>query len=313
MIWLYWAWRFGVLVTGIAPRRLSLAIARFLGGVSYYIMGLRRDVACENFSHVLGKPCDDPDVRRVARESFKNFAVLMRDVMLYPSLSMQELEQRVTIHNPEHINEALSRGKGVIVVSAHFGNMDLPSAVLADHFTPIALVSETLRPRQLMDYLTKIRGDRKVNMNPYDRAPRKLIEALKRNEMAAFLIDFGVTHHFDMHIVPVTLFGAETKFPTGPAQMALLTGAAIVVGHAHVAADGHIDVYTNPPLVVPRTDDRKHDIELAMQKIARLMEDFIRLYPEQWYIFRPMWMDAETLKRNIPSLSQPVASRDAID
>ena len=292
---------------------MSLFVARFVGGISYYIMGLRRDVACENFSHVLGKPCDDPQVRHVAHESFKNFAALMRDVMLYPSMSMQELDQRVTIRNPEHIAEGLARGKGIIIVSAHFGNMDLPSAVLAHRFAPIALVSEALRPQQLMDYLTKIRGDRQVNMNTYDRAPRKMIEALKRNEMAAFLIDFGVTHHFDMHIVPVTLFGAETKFPTGPAQMALLTGASIIVGHAHVADNGHIDVYTNPPLVVSRTKDRKHDIEAGMQKIAKLMEDFIRLYPEQWYIFRPMWSDAETLKRNIPSLSQPIPSRDAID
>lgn len=313
MILLYWAWRFGVFVTGIAPRRLSFAIARFVGGISYYIMGLRRDVACENFSHVLGKPCDDPDVRRVAHESFKNFAVLMRDVMLYPSMSMQELENRITIHNPEHFEQGLAPGKGMIIVSAHFGNMDLPSAVMANRFTPIALVSETLRPRELMDYLTKIRSDRKINMYPYDRAPRKLVESLKRSEMAAFLIDFGVTHHFDMHIVPVTLFGAETKFPTGPAQLALLTGASIIVGHAHVNPDGHIDVFTNPPLLPTRTGDRKRDIELTMQKIAKLMEDFIRLYPEQWYIFRPMWSDAETLKRNIPSLSKPVASHDAAD
>jgi KDO2-lipid IV(A) lauroyltransferase len=313
VIWVYWAWRFGMMVTGIAPHRLSLAIARFFGSLGYYMMALRRQVARENFAHVLDLPADDPQVGHVTRESFKNFAVLMRDVMLYPSLSMEELEQRVTIRNPEHLQKALARGRGAIIVSAHFGNMDLPSAILANRFTPIALVSETLRPKQLMDYLTKIRGDRKVNMNPYDRAPRKLIEALKCNEMAGFLIDFGVTHHFDMHTVPVTLFGAQTNFPTGPAQLAMLTGAAIIVGHAHVTTDGHIDVFTNPPLIPPRTGDRKRDIEITMQKIAKLMEDFIRLYPEQWYILRPMWTDAPTLKRNIPSLSQPIASRTTPD
>lgn len=309
MIALYWAWRLGMFLIGVMPRRLSFAVARFLGYIGYYIMGLRRDVAQENFAHVLGKPPNDPEVRRVARASFQNFVCLLRDVMLYPSLSMTELEQRITIQNPEHFEQALARGKGAIIVSAHFGNMDLPSAVLAKQFSPIALVSETLRPPQLMDYLTKIRGQHHVNMNPYDRAPRQLIAALKRNEMAAFLIDFGVTHHFDMHTVPVQLFDAETDFPTGPAQLAMLTGAAIVVGHAHIDLNGHIDVYTNPPLVLERSGDRQRDIQAAMQKIAGLMEDFIRLYPEQWYIFRPMWHDAQTLKRNIPSLSTPIPLR----
>jgi KDO2-lipid IV(A) lauroyltransferase len=313
VIVLYWAWRLGMFLIGVTPRRLSFAAARFLGNVSYYLMGLRRVVAQENFAHVLDKPTNDPQVRRVARESFQNFACLLRDAMLYPSLSMAELEQRVTIHNPEHFEQALARGKGVIIVSAHFGNMDLPSAILAKRFKPIALVSETLRPPQLMDYLTQIRDERHVHMNPYDRAPRKLIEALKHNEMSAFLMDFGVTHHFDMHTVPVTLFGAETDFPTGPAQLAMLTGAAIIVGHSHMDAKGHIDVYSNPALVIERTGDRQRDIQVTMQTIACRMEDFIRLSPEQWYIFRPMWHDAKTLKRNIPSLSTPIPSHKSND
>lgn len=313
MIALYWAWRLGMFLIGVTPRRWSLAGARFFGNVSYYLMGLRRAVAQENFAHVLGKPPQDPQVRRVARQSFQNFACLLRDVMLYPSLSPTELEQRVTVDAPEHFTKALARGKGAIIVTAHFGNMDLPSAELARRFSPIALVSEKLRPPQLMDYLTKIRGQHQVTMHPYDRAPRQLLAALKRNEMAAFLIDFGVTHHFDMHTVPVKLFDAATDFPTGPAQLARLTGAAIIVGYAYIDWRGHITVYTNPPLVVEHSGDRQHDIQTAMQTIAGLMEDFIRRSPEQWYIFRPMWHDAQTLKRAIPSLSEHIPIRKAGD
>ncbi len=289
MIGIYWLWRIGMFLSGAVPRRVSLAIAAAIGQSAYFLMPLRRAVAKDNFSHVLGKSPKDPEVRRVARMSLRNYTCYLRDVMIYPSMSIEELESRVTIHTREQIGLALQAGKGAIIVSAHFGNMDMPSAVLAKLFGPITLVSETLRPQQLMDYLTRIRGARNVNMHPYDRAPRRMIEALKRNEMTAFLLDFGVTHHFDIHTVPVEFFDAQTRFPAGPAQLAFLTGAAIIVGHARVAPGGHIDVYTTSPIFVPRSRDRQRVYQETMQEIARRMEEFIRAYPDQWYMFRPMW------------------------
>ena len=296
MIVIYWLWRMGMFLTGTAPRRVSLAIAAAMGTSAYYLMPMRRAIAKDNFGHVLGKPPGDPEVGRVARHALRNYVCYLRDVMIYPSLTTAELEERVTLHTPEHFDQALARGKGAIIVSAHFGNMDLPSAILSTRFKPIALVSETLRPQELMDYLTRIRGERNVNMHPYDRAPRKIIEALKRNEMTAFLIDFGVTHHFDIHTVPVTFFDTTTNFPSGPAQLSLLTGAPILVGYARVEGDGQIHVYTNPPLYVIHTGNRKKDLQTTMQEVARRMEDFIRAAPDQWYIFRPMWKKEKTAR-----------------
>jgi len=297
VIAIYWLWRLGMFLTGAAPRRLSRAVAAAMGNSAYYLMPMRRAVAKDNFSHVLGKPPSDPEVRRVARRSLRNYVCYLCDVMIYPSLSTAELEGRITIHNPENIEQALAMGKGAIIVSAHFGNMDMPSAVLASRYTPIALVSETLRPQQLMDHLTRIRNARNVNMHPYDRAPRKMIEALKRNEMSAFLIDFGITHHFDIHTVPVIFFGTPTDFPSGPAQLSLLTGAPMIIGNAHLEEDGHIHVHTNSPLYVARTGNKQKDLQAAMQQVARMMEDFIRAHPDQWYMFRPMWREKSLAER----------------
>lgn len=270
----------------------------------YYLMPLRRHVARENFAHVLCKPPHHPEVGRVTRRAFQNFARLLCEVMIYPSLSIQEIEQRITIHHDEYIEQALSYGKGVIFVSAHFGNMDLPSAFLAHRYAPLTLVAETLRPKQLMDLLTRIRRAHSVFLYPYESAPRKIIQALKRNEMTAFLLDFGVTHHFDITTVPVRFFGTETDFPAGPAQLALLTGAPILVGYARMLSNGCIEAEVTPPILVPRSSNRHEVIQRTMQEIAQRMEQFIRAYPEQWYIFRPMWKSNTSARRKIPSLSQ---------
>ena len=289
MIVIYWAWRLGMYLTYILPSRWTLAAAAAAGNSAYYIMSLRRRVAKNNFSHVLGKSPDDPLVRRVARQSFQNYARYLRDVMLYPRIPISELENRIAIQGLERFQQALAMKKGAILVSAHFGNMDATSAVLAKRFTPITLVGESLRPPQLMDYLTRMRRERNVHLFPYDRAPRKILEALRRNEMTGFLLDFGVTHHLDITTVTVNFFGTPTAFPAGPAQLALLTGAPILVGCAYVMPDGKICVPVTEPIVAVRTKDRCHDMQVIMQEIARRFEEFIRLHPEQWYMFRPMW------------------------
>ncbi len=286
---LYWIWRLGVWLTNWLPRAWSLQGATWLGATLYYLMPLRQRVAHVNFAHVLDKPADDPAVARTARRAFENYARHLRDVMLYPQMTLADLEARVTIHNPHVFTEALAHGKGAIIVSAHFGNMDLPSAVFALRYAPITLTGETLRPQRLMDWLTRVRKRNRIHLFPYEQAARRILEALKRNEMTAFLIDFGITHHFDIPTTTVSFFGTETQFPTSPAQLALLTGAPIILGHAHVDATGHIDVYTTPLIWITRQGDRHQILQTTMQEIARRMEEFIRLYPEQWYIFRPMW------------------------
>lgn len=304
MIVLYWLWRLGMFWVSHLPRRVSFRAAEWLGIVMYYLMPLRRQVARENFAHVLCQPPHHPEVGRVTRRAFQNFARLLCEVMIYPSLSIQEIEQRIRIRHGEYIEQALAYGKGVIFVSAHFGNMDLPSALLAHRYAPLTLVAETLRPKQLMDLLTQIRRAHNVFLYPYTSAPRKIIEALKRNEMTAFLLDFGVTHHFDITTVPVCFFDTETDFPAGPAQLALLTGAPILVGYARMLSDGHIEGEVTPPILVERSTNRQVVIQATMQEIARRMEQFIRAYPEQWYIFRPMWKSNTSARRKIPSLSQ---------
>ncbi len=291
MIIVYWLWRLGIFLAGVLPRRWSAVGAEVMGNGAYYLMPSRRQVAKENFSYVLSKSPDDPEVRRVARRAFQNYAHYLHDVMIYPRTSVAELEQRVTIQGKEHVERALALGKGAILVSVHFGNMDITSAVVAKQYRPLTLVAETLRPPQLMNYLTRMRSARNVHLYPYDRAPRKIIEALRRNEFVGFLLDFGVTHHLDIATVTVDFFNTPTQFPAGPAQLAFLTGAPIIVCHARATANNHIQAHATDPIFVPRRSNRHQVFQETMQQVANRLENFIRAHPEQWYIFRPMWRD----------------------
>ncbi len=311
MIALYWLWRFGMFLTSRVPPRWSLRAAYAMGSGAYYTMPLRRRIARENFARVLGKPPNAPEVGRVARRAFQNYVRYLRDVMLYPRIPTSELERRVVFHNMERLSEALALNKGAIIVSAHFGNMDMPSAVIAKRWKPLTLVAESVRPPQLMDYLTRMREARHVHLYPYDLAPRKILQALKRGEMTGFLLDFGVTHHLDITTVLVDFFGTPTPFPAGPAQVALITGSPIVVGFTYVQADGIIHAHATPPIRAVRTGNRRRDMQVIMQEIAARFEGFIRQHPDQWYIFRPMWRKETDDGLQMTSASLPDQQTDA--
>jgi KDO2-lipid IV(A) lauroyltransferase len=285
----YYLWRFTSWLVAVVPGPLADFLAGATGASGYYIWSSRRRVARENFSHVLGKPANDPAVGRVARSAFANFARYVVEVMRYPRITLEQLESRVIIDETEEFRRAMAADKSVIMVSAHFGNMDYASAVATRRYGRFTLAAETIHPVQLFRYLARIRSERGVDLIPYEEAPRKIIEALKRKEWIGFLIDFGVNNQRDIAASDVMFFGAPTSFPSSPAILAQRTGAPLVVVHTYVGRDRRIYCHVEPPIYVPRTLSKEQAATMAMQQVAHYLEKFIREHPEQWYVFRAMW------------------------
>jgi KDO2-lipid IV(A) lauroyltransferase len=138
-----------------------------------------------------------------------------------------------------------------------------------------------------MDKLVDFRAKKNVRLAITSSAPREVLQALRRNEYVGLLLDVGTQHDGDT--VPVTFFGIPTRFPVGPAILALRTGAPIVVGYALVREDHHIDAFAYPPILVTPSGNKERDIRDCLQRIVAYFEDFIARNPDQWYMYRPMW------------------------
>lgn len=289
MIITYYLWRLASWLVSYVPPPIADFVARGGGAGAYYVWRSRRNVARENFAHVLGKPANDPAVGRVARSSFANFSRYLVEVMRFPRVSMEQIEQRVVIHETEEFRRAMIANRPVIMISAHFGNMDYASAVATKRYGRFTMAAETIHPVQLFRYLARTRAERGVDLIPYDRAPRKIVEALRRNEWIGFLIDFGVNNQKDIATTEVMFFGSPTRFPCSPVILAQRTGAPILVVHTFVDRDRSIQSRVEAPIYVPRELAREQAAQTTMQAVAELMEKFIREHPEQWYVFRAMW------------------------
>jgi len=123
---------------------------------------------------------------------------------------------------------------------------------------------------------------------PPEGATRRVLAALRRNEMVGFMMDLGPRAH-ELANVEATFFGVRTAFPTVAAALARVSGAPIIVAAVTRDRDNSFNGVALPPIFVERTKHAAADLERATQAIVHALESLMRPDPDQWYIFRPMW------------------------
>jgi KDO2-lipid IV(A) lauroyltransferase len=283
----YWGWRIGARVAQRLPAKPLYALAVVLGEIGYLAWTAKRRIAKHNFAVVLGKPSTDREVAQVARRSFRNFAKYVVEIMRFPRLSVTDFERLVTVQGWEHLRGALALGKGVIFVSIHFGNFELGGARISDEI-PLNVIADELENQRLMDLLVGNRAHKNITLLTPDGAAKKVLGALRRNEMVGLMMDLGPrAQAFDN--VEAEFFGTPTSFPAVAASLARVSGAPIVVSACVRQRDNTFTGIALPPIFVARTKLAAEDVQRATQAIAHGLEGFVTRWPDQWYIFRPMW------------------------
>jgi lauroyl/myristoyl acyltransferase len=184
----------------------------------------------------------------------------------------------------EHLDRALEKGEGVLVVGTHLGNWDLAGALMIARGYSLAAVAENLSNPYIDRWAWRVREMRGIQLMSMGEAPLKIYRALGHNRVVAVVTDRPL--YADG--VPILLFGAETRWPKGVAALALRTGAQVVTGYLVRDRDGAFTAEV-VPIEYQRTGDRESDIQRLTQKVAEVQEGFIRRYPDQWYMFRRMW------------------------
>jgi KDO2-lipid IV(A) lauroyltransferase len=261
-----------------------------MGEVAYRAWTAKRRVANENFARVLGKPANDPEVRRTARRSFRNFAKYVVEIMRFPRLRNGDLERLVSVEGWEHLHAAKERGRGIIFASIHFGNFEMGGARIADEI-PLNVIADDLANQRLMDLLVGNRAHKNINIHSPTGAARKVLQALRRNEMVGLMMDLG-PRALAFDTVTTDFFGHRATFPAVAANLARVSGAPIVVATVMREKDNTFRGIALPPIFVDRAGEASSEVARVTALIARGLEDLIRRCPEQWYIFRPMWPSA---------------------
>jgi len=281
----YYAYRVLGAVMPHVPPRLGYALFDRLGKLSYEKGTTSRHNVHDNLWHVLGPQADAAHIEEVARGAFRYQARNYFDLFRVASLSNDQIHRLVTIHGAEHIEQALSAGKGVILVTAHFGNIDVVIQRIALLGHPITGVAERLKPEKLYQYVAGLRASKGVNLVPIDTFLRPLFRALRNNEIVGLAADRNLTETGTL----VQFFGAPALLADGHVRLALRTGAKIVPAFSLRRPDNTFEAFAEPALPLQNSGDTEQDVRAGMAQLVAVLENYIGQHPEQWVMFQPIW------------------------
>lgn len=280
---LYWFHIAGTFLMRFIPVGIAY---RLVGGATPLVLQvfarghLRR--ATDNMRQVLGPQADPREAARVTRAAFANYARYMVDLVRLPHLKSRELIDNIRVDGWEHVEAAYRYGRGVVFATGHIGNWDMAGAAFAARGHPVSALVETLEPARWNERVQRTRTAAGVKAIPIENGPREMIAALRKQEGLAVLVD----RPLEQDGVAVTFFGRTTRVPGGAATLALRTGSPVVP--AALVRDprgrGYL-AHIGPPIVGSKGDDAA----VVMQGIMSWLEGIIRLYPDQWFMFRRMW------------------------
>ncbi|MDA1062464.1 MAG: lysophospholipid acyltransferase family protein [Chloroflexi bacterium] len=281
----YWAFRIASLLARAAPLRLAYACG-YGGGLLAYALwfgGRRRCV--HNMLRVTGG--DRAAARRAARRSFANYGIYLVDFLRFSGVSSAEVRRRIVFEQWHQLDEALD-GNGVLFVTIHFGNWDMGAAALAEHGYPTAVIADSFAEPRLNELVLRARHHLGMEILPADRVGPGLLRALRRNQVVAALIDVPQGEAG----VEVEFFGATIAVPGGLARVALSSGASVVAATVPRLATWSDEVTGDLQRVTfEPSGDRDHDVRALTQAIFGALETMVRRRPEQWYIFRTLWLE----------------------
>jgi KDO2-lipid IV(A) lauroyltransferase len=276
------------LAVKILPRNWLYSFADGTAALAFsFFCGFRRR-SLRNVELAFDSRMDRIGAERTVRASLRNFFRAFIEAGAGLALSADELRAEISIVGREHLDAALSKGNGVIVLSAHLGNFFLLGACLGTEGYPTYVLVNQPRAREfatLMDDYRLQTRQMTIHARPRQQALRELGEVLRRNELAVVIAD-EFRHGSG---VSVPFFGKPVIARRGPATLALRTGAAVVPMCLVRDNSNKLKLLIEPEIELVRSEKSKAEIRENILRMTQWLERTIRAYPGQWNWMNIHW------------------------
>jgi KDO2-lipid IV(A) lauroyltransferase len=282
----YLLYEMGGMLARVVPVPVSYSVAVMLADLNFLLNRRSRTAVFLNLRHVLGDSVSEEELRKTAKRTFRNFGRFIVDFLRFPGISAKSIISTVDLDMVRVVKEELRRGKGVILLGAHVGNWELGGANLSLSGFPLSVVAMPHTNELIDRFFVRRRTRKGVGVVSRSHATSELLGSLRRGECIAILGDRNV-------LGP----GMQTKFFDSPAPMpyghvilSLRTGAPIVPGFVVRERGTRFKFYVEEPI---RPGSCRDAFEDLMHRCITVMETYVRRYPDQWFVFEPIWRKAE--------------------
>ena len=261
-------------------------LGRRLGRFVYRASRRYRAVALKNLQAVFGAERSAAEIRDLARSVFEHFGRVALEFFWLQRVRAARLRELVDFPAGSQLalRQLAERGRGAILITAHFGNWELLGRFLAASGYPLTVVARDSDDPAQAGFVNSIRARGGMGVISRGEPVSRMLEVLRRNEFLGILPDQNTVS--DPVFVP--FFGRLASVAPGVALLAIRSGAPILPGFATRTATGwRLDTY--PEVQIPESGTLRERILDISAAYTAVIEGHIRRYPEQWLWFHDRW------------------------
>lgn len=303
-----WAFR----IAGALAPKVPLGLARRLavagGWLAWALAGGLRRRAEWNLGHIPALATDPVALRRAARRVFTSLTLNYLDFFRGRYVTSAELATGWEVEGWDILERALALGKGVIVLTAHYGAFEYAAWKLGELGHPMVTPAERLKPEAMHHLVAAMRNHHGARMVAGDEREslRELIAALRRGEIIIFAVDRWVMGPSS----PWPFFGTPARLPTAPFALAarseapvlLMSGRRLSLGRFAGVVEALTPERLDPSAsgvsaaaVARGGADRDAAVARMRAQVYPAIERLIELDPGQWVsALSPVWEQSDS-------------------
>ncbi|MDD3777385.1 MAG: lysophospholipid acyltransferase family protein [Actinomycetota bacterium] len=236
----------------------------------------------KNISRVLALKQDDPRVYKTAIMIYKNWLMNVVDFLKHKRVSRDKLKQLIELEGMENLKNALKKGKGAIIFTAHIGNFEWGACRIAVEIENTWGMGMRRKYEPLNRFFESKRISKRLH-TIYNNRLLNIFRILEQNGVVAIPTDWDPTDKAD----PVDFFGKKSKIPYGPIVTALKSGAPLLPSFIYRKEKYTHHQVIGPPLAIDSSKDASHNLD----RMVEVLEAYIRKHIDQWEMFHDIWVD----------------------
>lgn len=265
----------------VFPLGLWQFLSRVQGILFYYILPVRKKVAYSNLKLAFPERSDD-DINKIIKGCYINVLTVIVEFFYMRKFSVSSLAQFIKVTNIEAMDNALSKGKGLIIVSAHYGNWELTAYGVGQLCRQqINVIVKEQSNKKVDEEINKIRtakGNRMIDMR---NTLREVLTLMKENKIVAMLGDQAAPREN----VKIDFFIKDVPTFEGTARFAIKTGASLLFGVSTRNEDGTYSLTLHEIDTSKYKESTEENIKALTQAHTNMLADYIKQRPDHWLWF----------------------------
>jgi KDO2-lipid IV(A) lauroyltransferase len=287
------------------PRPWLYWVAHRLSDFNHRFDRRGRQAVRDNLRVILGPQAPEQRVRFEARWVFRNFGKYLAEFFGYKRFGAKFIDTYVDIIGQEYVDEALARGNGAILNTAHLSNWEIGAAAFARKGYSLTAVAQMHPEPDVNELFRRQRASRGYFVMPVEGAFRRCVQSLRDNKVVCFVGERNIGEGG----IEVEFMGRPCLFPQGPARIAIASGAPLLPGFVIRRPNDSFAIVMEPPIEKPDVRDRREAARIMTQKFADVVALYIRRFPAQWGVFFKVWSDATLSAEDAEAAQRPVWGR----